>query len=314
MHVSDDVADLVREQPLRLGVGVHEVAFEQYLADPCIEPSLNASGAAVLIEQTPAHFQAYHPRLSPWRADASDEDEPVKQDRAKRLGSLVHALVLGQGKTFRICDFPDWRTKAAKEARADALVCGEMPVLASEHAQAQVISKWAKGALVSKFGRWPIGDSERCVVWRRDTAHGPIYCRAAFDHWSDDRTLICDLKTTARSTEANALARKLSDDGADYQNAWYVDGAEALHPHLAGRIQFIFCVVEVDPPYAVRFVELPTAWTHMARRRLDGAADTFARCLKRGRWPGYGDTTTTLQMPGYLERQWLTDELEEEAA
>jgi hypothetical protein len=54
-----------------------DVPCEDYFADPCPRPSLSNSGIGVLLNQSPAHFAARHPRLNGGvdaaaRADRSD--------------------------------------------------------------------------------------------------------------------------------------------------------------------------------------------------------------------------------------------------
>jgi hypothetical protein len=61
------------------------MSLEDYLADPCPEPSLNASIAEILLRQSPLHARDAHPRFTHVRREHSD---------AFDLGMAVHALVL----------------------------------------------------------------------------------------------------------------------------------------------------------------------------------------------------------------------------
>ena len=137
---------------------------------------------------------------------------------------------------------------------------------------------------------------------------------ALLDHLSDDRTMIVDLKTTGLSMEDASLAKKVADYGGAYQAAWHTEGVEALHPQLRGRVRFRQALIGVTAPYHVRRIAIPEPWLHMARRRIDRAADTFAECLRANAWPGYPETETVLAMPTWTEKQWLADELEGEDA
>src|SRR4051812_22987943 len=83
-------------------------------------PTLSASIANILINASPAHARSQHPRLNPdWQ-----REEEEKFD----IGTVAHALLL-QGKReadeiVEVVLADDWRTKIAKEARAEARAAG----------------------------------------------------------------------------------------------------------------------------------------------------------------------------------------------
>lgn len=294
--------------PLRLGPGFHLISDEAYQADPAPEPSLRASAIDDLLTLSPATYAARAPRLAP--PPESEEEDSDRSTRAQRLGSLVHALILGRGKRVQVVDAPDWRAKAAKEARAAALEADLLPVLATEWAQASRVAKAVQPQIVDEYGDAWEGESEVTMVWRRETALGPIWCRAMVDRLCSDTRLIVDLKATEMEVDDLTLARKFASAGGAYQAAFHVSGVEALHPHQAGRVRFEFAVVELQPPHQLRIVELPPAYLHMAGRRIERAAEIFAACQADGRWPPY-PRRTQLQMPRWQEAQWLAEELED---
>jgi len=281
-----------------VGVGVHSLDVEDYYADPAPEPSLSSSGIKVLLEQTPAHFRAQHPRLTEW-PDYARPSTPA-QDR----GSVVHSLLLGAGRPVQVIDgYDDWRKKDARAKRDESKAAGYLPVLRKSYDEAKVIADHAEVALRQEFGVWPIGDSEQTMVWQRSTAHGPIYCRALDDHLAIDRGLIVDVKTTEESIADAKLWAKIANDGADIQNAHYLEGLESVHPDLAGRTHFKFAYVEVNPPYLVRIVELPTRWITLVAQVVDSAADLFAQCLRTNTWPKW--KVASPQIPVWHEQRLM---------
>ena len=96
------------------------VSSADYFADPCPTPSLTQSLCKILIETSPQHAWTAHPRLNP----QFEYDSDTKFD----LGNVAHRLVLGRGKEIEVIEFDDWRSKAAKEARAKARFESRIPV------------------------------------------------------------------------------------------------------------------------------------------------------------------------------------------
>lgn len=282
--------------------GIHDLPVETYYDDPCVEPSLNSSGIRTLLEQTPAHFKAKNSRLTDY------PDFATVSTREMDLGTIIHGLILGKGQQVDICEFDDWRTKAAQQQREFSRSQGRIPVIRRVYNEAFDIAERAEQALSKRFGSWPIGKSEQTIIWQRDTAVGRIWCRALIDHLFEP--ILLDIKTTGKSISDEELAKKLAGDGADLQAAWYTEGLETVMPQLAGRVQFIFAVLEVEPPYAIRFVTLSESWLTRARMRIARAAITFAACLRQDNWPGW-PATASLSAPTWLESRWTNAELEE---
>jgi hypothetical protein len=289
--------------------GFHDLPVELYHQDPCFEaygvPSLSSSGITTLLTQTPAHFKAKHPRLTEW-PDYIEDSTP-----AQDLGSVVHALVLGKGAEIAIAEYNDWRKSAAQDFRDAARLNGQIPVLRKVYEQAEAIAYKATDKLTHHFGRWPIGEPELAAIWKRRTPSGEkIWCRSLNDMLDLRGGVIVDLKTTGRAIGDDDLAKKLAGDGADIQAAHYLNGLETLIPELAGRATFVFVVVEVDPPFDVRFATLRQRWLHMANMRIDRATDIFAECLATNEWKGWPETAE-LDPPSWRESQWTNDELSE---
>jgi hypothetical protein len=288
-----------------LGQGLHlDINPMEYHADTLTpEPALSSSGIRTLLTSTPAHFRARNARLSPWDVKNESTD-------AQSLGTVIHRLILGRGGEFVVLSgFDDWRTKAAQIQRKDAIERGLVPILEKTHDQAQRIAGYGIEALRERFGGWPIGESEVVGIWRAETENGPVWKRMLIDHWSERAVTVLDVKTTARPIADEDLARKFATEGGDIQAAHYTEGISTIFPKFAGLVQFQFVVIEVEPPFAVRFVKLNESWLTRARFRTERASNLFAECIKNDRWPAWTDDVS-LSAPSYLETKWEYEELE----
>jgi hypothetical protein len=283
-----------------------DIPSESYHLDPAPAPSLSSGGVKRLLDETPAHFRAHHPRLTPW------PDLCETATKQQDLGSAVHKLVLDKGNEIAVLDFPDWRTNAAKAERERVRASNGIPILRHVMLQAQEIAENATEQLRRHFGSWPIGRSETAMFWERRTSFGTsVWCRALIDHLADDQHHQIDLKSTELSISDSQLAKKIASNGDDIQAAWYLDGYQTLRPESRGRAEFTFVVVEVSPPFAVRIFQLPNEWIHLATLRLDRATDLFAECLTKDEWPTYS-TKARLEMPVWRRMQFESAELMEQ--
>jgi hypothetical protein len=111
-------------------VGDHVVtSAADYHADPCPAPSLTASIANILINESPAHARAAHPRLNP---------NFVRAEESRfELGTVLHQLILEGIDNAHVVHADSWRTAAAKEARDEARAHGRVPLLAAQYDEAK---------------------------------------------------------------------------------------------------------------------------------------------------------------------------------
>jgi hypothetical protein len=115
-------------------IGLHyDITAEAYHADPAPQPSLSSSIAKVMLDQSPRHAFALHPRLT-------EQPEADKSSRDMELGSAVHAAILGKGQPVHVIDADTYQTKAAKEAREYAYANGMIPLLRDDHARMAAIA------------------------------------------------------------------------------------------------------------------------------------------------------------------------------
>lgn len=273
--------------------GIYDLTAEEYHADPCETASLSSSGIRTLLNATPAHFAAQHPRLTGWPEYAR------KGTKAQDRGTVIHSMLLGKGADWiaRDCiEFSNkdgspsqtWGGAAAKAWKAEMESQGVCVISRDEEADYLQIAEIARQALRQRFPWWDEGQSEQALIWRRETNYGPIWCRAYVDRLAMDCADLLDLKTTAKPIGDEDVARKLALDGADLQAAWYLEGAKAVTSRAPDvERHFHFAHVEIEPPYSVRIDTLHPLWLASASAAIDRACDTFARCLYAGEWPSW---------------------------
>lgn len=287
------------------GIYAHMPPWD-YFADPCPAPSLTQSVAKILLDRSPLHAWYAHPRLNP---DFRPDDD-TKYD----LGNIAHKRLLGRGKDIVVLEFDDWRTKAAKEAREAAQAQGKLAVLGKHFARADRMVEAAieqlalRGldGLLSQDG----GESECVLAWPEQD----VWLRQMLDWLSHDRLTYVDYKSTDFSVAPHKLGGVMMNAGWHIQAAMAERGLDVLHPQSAGRRRYLFVVQETDVPHALNVVEITEAPLTIGRKMIDHAVEQWRACLRADRWPGYPLEIIAPDMPGWAEQQWLTREIEHEAA
>lgn len=267
-----------------------------YHNDPAPAPSLTASVANILINQTPAHAYAAHPRLNVHFTREED-------DRFS-LGTVMHQLLLEGIDAAHVVHADSWRTAAAKEARDEARAHGLVPLLAHQHEEA----KRAVEAAQAQIAKLPVqpavfsdGKPEQTIMWEEDG----VWLRARLDWRRDDDRVIDDLKTCGQSAEPRKWQRTLLGIGADVQARFYVRGIKAL----TGREpDFRFVVVETHPPFAVSVVSLAPSLVALADEKVEYAIRVWRRCIESGEWPAYSGRVAYVEAPAWAENDWYERE------
>ena len=63
--------------------------------------------------------------------------------------------------------------------------------------------------------------------------------------------------------------------------------------------QFVFIAVETKPPYLVAVYNASTDMINAGNRVADKNLETLANCRKSGKWLGYSEEITTLDLPRF---------------
>jgi hypothetical protein len=254
-----------------------DVSPDEYFA----LPHFSASAAKVLIAKSPAHAKAENKR---------------KPTKAIDAGNVIHRLVLGKGKEYRVVNASDWRTKVAKAERREARALGLVPVLAEDFNRFSVAADRITAQLADA-GIVLDGGSEVAIEWTEQTD-----CRGMLDHVWIDRGLILDLKITADASPAG-VERTAETFGYAIQSAAYTSALTKLRPDLAGRIKFVFAFAEQEEPFALNLCEPDGVFREIGERRWSRAVTEWCRCTANDEWPGYPGLNTISPPPWALTRE-----------
>ena len=281
--------------------GVFEIPAAAYHADPCPEPSLSASIAKIICQQTPLHAWFAHPHLNP----NFQREEEEKFD----LGTAAHALLLEGQAGVDVIDAPDWRTKAAREARDAARAAGKLPLLAARWTDVQGMVKAAREQLAQHkeaADMFTGGKVEQTLIWQQDCGEeDSIYCRARLDSLREDYLAIDDYKTTGASANPEAWTRGLFNSGFDIQAAFYLRGVRAI---FGTQATFRFAVQENYPPYALSVISLAPDALVIAEKKVLYAIEQWGKCVHENHWPGYPNRICYAGLPPWEEAAWLEKE------
>ncbi len=262
-------------------------------------PELSSTEARLLLD-SPAKYR--------WR-----KDNPPLIDPSDKfdIGSAVHTKVLGKGAPIAVLDYPDFRTKAAREARDEARAQGLTPILIDKYAEIEAMAESVLAHPTARALFAQEGDTEVSMFGADPVSDVP--CRARFDFLpkpNGRRLVAVDLKTTV-----DASKRSFEQSAARYeypiQRAWYLDllrwelgaDAAALDPEM------VFVAVEKEPPYLVGVYQVPLVWAEKGHIAAKRARTSFAQHTASGVWPGLPEEVVLMDEP-----TWHVYEFEEKYA
>lgn len=280
-----------------------DLAAADYYADRIDDrPSLNASIAKVLLNESPRHAWFAHCRLNP---------NYERRDDAKfDVGTVVHRILLQPELESRVAvvEADSWRSKAAQAVRDQARIEGDTPLLVADYDRVmQMLS--AVRDQIKRLDVDPLpfyaGKAVQTVVWS-DERTG-VLCRARLDWLHNDYRTVDDLKTSKWANPLGWARRTLWSIGADVQTAFYRRGVKAV-TSVEPDLRFI--VAETQPPFAVSVVALAESALTLADAKVDAALDIWKRCIETDCWPGYVSSVVEAAAPAWAEMDfWDRQEL-----
>jgi len=290
--------------------GIYELGEAEYHADPCPAPSLSHSILRTLLQRSPLHAHAEHPRLGA-NTEETDEDDGDDETAKMDAGSIIHKLMLGKGADIveitatydakhKHAGKPvrDFRTQAAKAERAMIRKAGKLPVLKSAF---PALRKCAETALAQMRDHQDLKDffapgrSEAVVAWQENG----LWFRAMVDRLPDAPTSpILDIKTTGMSAAVETWERRMVHEYAT-QAVFYPRGVQAVRKIKPGP--FLFIVIEQDPPFAMSVMSPAPSLAFYAEKEVERAISIWRQCLTTGVWPGYPALTAHIELPTYME-------------
>jgi hypothetical protein len=240
--------------------------------------------------------------LAPRKArDKWNRPEPAKT--TLDVGTAVHTKILGTGA--KAVAYPPEHltpsgyvsTKAATvEWAAQQRAQGLTPVTPETM---KSLDEMAESVLAHPSARVLLEQSghREASLFGTDPATG-IQVRARFDFYPDDgpRPLALDLKS-AIDASPRGFGTAVGKHKYHVQRGWYLDVNKFIGGH--DLAEFLFVVVEKEPPYLVGVYTLPEQAADDGRKRARDARNIYAECLATGDWPGYSPKVETADVPYY---------------
>lgn len=271
--------------------GIHRLSMAEYLRLPAVSASLLQRA----IDECP---------YAAWHASWLNPKQPEEASTAEQdVGSVAHALLLeGNADLVVVVDAKDWRTNAAKEARAEAHARGkiallphQMPVITAMVASATAYIESLRETEPAIWAAFQPGGGDSELVMRWDD--GGVPCRARPDRWSTDRKVMIDVKTCSSSAEPDAWGRmQLVRNGYYIGAAFYRRGVRKLFGHDA---DYVYLVIEQEAPHLCSLVGIDPAGRDLGERKVRRGLAAWSSGLATGRWPAYPNRVAYPEFPAY---------------
>lgn len=256
--------------------GVSMAAYHKQLT---VTPSISSSGQRVIWNESPAQY---------YDGSYLNPHPPEEEERPHfSVGRAAHHLLLLGRRGFddefviRPEKWTDWRTKEAKQWKADQLAEGKTVIT---FAELEDIVGMAKSLGAHPMIRAGILDGlvERTICYR--DAETGVWVKSRPDAIPGDADF-ADLKTTV-SVSDESLQRSITQFGYHQQGATVRSAARAIGIELAS---FALVFVQKSRPYCVRIVELRADDLDRGEGQNRVATWKFAHGLQTGEWPGPGE-------------------------
>lgn len=277
-----------------------DVTPDEYHADPYDGYSLNATVAAALVLETPAHAKQKHPKLA-------DNYEPKHTD-AMDEGTALHQMLLGDDRVD-IFDYDAFNTKEARAARDASRAAGRVPMKRKDWDEIALLGDSLKAQVAAwsdpRFP-WPLfvdGRAEQTIVWEEEHDGETLGFRARLDWLRTDLETIDDLKK-ARSAKPRRFHGAMWSLGYPIKAAFYLRACKAA---FGVEPVFRWVAIEPDPPYAMTVHVLTPEALHKAKADVDLAIEIWAECLRTGEWPAYPQRVQLVDLPAWLQPQEWDD-------
>ena len=195
---------------------------------------------------------------------------PEPQSQYIDLGQLAHMIILGGDDTFAISEFPDFRTKAAREWRDEQLAAGKNIITNDQWAAANEIVKNIENH--PHTPKYLIGEGiKHEQEMFAKTAEGiELRGKADATRLINTAAIVTDIKTTAKFDE---FAKKAFWRHYDLQAAVYSLIAASHLGIDPNMVNFYFCVAETVAPYRVQYLHASLEFVEAGERKLRTCID-----------------------------------------
>lgn len=263
--------------------GVYDISIDEYHSGPGISRSSLRE-----YQRSPMH---YHHKHVTKQKETRKPVEIITPRHALEFGNAFHTYVLEHDKydkeyhVLEKCNRNtiigrELFTKAQKAANGRTLIDASAQNLIAEMA-AQIdfhpeASPLIKDALY-----------EKSIYW--NNKESGLLCKARPDIWSNN--FIVDLKTTSDAS-ADAFAKSIYNFGYHLQCAMIHDGLNTLYGHE--KTNFVFVVVEKEPPYAVVVYTLDEDDLSLGLKQVKETLLDIRESTESNHWPSYPSKTISL--------------------
>ncbi|WP_435298502.1 PD-(D/E)XK nuclease-like domain-containing protein [Timonella sp. A28] len=238
---------------------------------------LSSTGAKTLVRDSPADYL--------WQLE-----NPVSKT-AFSTGTAVHELVLeGQLQSVEIFEFPNWMSKAAKEAKAECLARGGNPMLERDLVDAYAIAEAVKNHQLASSLITDGNPEVSALVWDPEYK---VWFQVRFD-WLRNDGLIVDLKTS-RVSNPSDFNREIATYYYHLQASLYMRAAELLGIPVQGWRWVVVCSEKPHNVFVVEYTEIDRL---TGDQRMHTALTKYADGVHQGVWPAHPDLYFS-ELPAY---------------
>lgn len=191
---------------------------------------------------------------------------PEPQSSFIDLGQLAHMILFGGEDTFAISEFPDFRTKLAREWRDEQLAAGKNIITQAQFDAASEIVKNIE--MHPHTPTYLLGDGftyEQEMFAKTDDGVDLRGKGDSINLTDKENIIITDLKTTAQFDQ---FFKKASWNHYDLQAAVYT----LISASFAGvdfeKVRYMFCVAETVAPYRVQYFHASPEFVEAGERKL----------------------------------------------
>lgn len=218
-------------------------------------------------------------------------------------GKVLERLITGGDLNAIVTiNAPDYKTKAARDARDDANACGMVPILAHKLLALYEAAQPIRAQIVASYPEFESCQFFKTLQWE---SHG-VDCEGEIDALympkeKQDKFRIFDLKS-ARCADPKFIERSvILQYGYDIQRAAYTEAVNKHYPERKNRGEFIFLFFEKEPPYCVTPVTLDGGFVQVGDSKWRRAKAIWKDCLTTGVWHGYvpPGIAATVECPTY---------------
>ncbi|NNM44306.1 MAG: hypothetical protein HKM07_08205 [Chlamydiae bacterium] len=189
------------------------------------------------------------------------------------LGQLAHMLVLGGDDTFAICEFPDFRTKAARDWRDEQLANGKNIITQDQFNSVTHIVENIEKHPYSKEYLLGKDVKHEHEMFAKTTEGIDLRGKAdATKLVNREKAIVTDIKTTSQFDKFKKAA---SWNHYDLQASTYTLIAASSLKVDPSLVNFYFCVAETVAPYRVQYFHASTEFLEAGERKLRRCIDAI---------------------------------------